>query len=120
MNYTEFFRQVRDKTKDELDAASPKVLSELMGRHTLAGLRKILGLFPEARLDIRGRLAPLPALAYNETSGATVDLPLPAEFEPALEAYVVAAIYGSDAEDIKDESLFRYWDKRFKELTGEA
>lgn len=120
MKYSDFIQQIRDKTKDVLDAATPKVISALVGRHTLAGLRKIMVSFPETRLDSRGKLLPLPTEAFSESTAGDNELPIPSEFDPALEAYVLAAIYGSDAEDVKDESLFRYWDKKYKELVGEA
>ena len=41
MKYSEFFAQIRSRTKDVADGAGEKVLSSAIGRFTLAGLRDI-------------------------------------------------------------------------------
>jgi hypothetical protein len=118
MKYSEFFAQIRSRTKDVADGSGEKVSSVAIGRFTLAGLRRLMSTFRELTLDSRGRMSALPSVSYTEATAGVEELPLAAEFEPALEAFVLASIYGSDAEDVKDESLFRYWDGKFKELTG--
>jgi hypothetical protein len=118
MKYSEFFAQIRSRTKDVADGSGEKVSSVAIGRFTLAGLRRLMSMFRELAIDSRGRLSDPPSIYYTEATAGLEVLPIPPEFEPALEAYVLASIYGSDAEDVKDESLFRYWDGKFKELTG--
>lgn len=124
MYVKDFFTQIRGRLKDADEDATATLQSAELGRATLAGIRKIQTLFPQTRLDDRGRLAALESTAYTETTAeAEVDgdyptIPLPAEFEPALEAYVMAWAFGREAQDAKDESLMRFWDRKFAELTG--
>lgn len=123
--YTQFFQLIRDSTHDKLDSAGARVVSEVLGRYTLRGLRKIMGMFPETRLDRHGRMCELPTVALAEssagalTNGSYPSLPIPPEFEPALEAYVLYSIYGMDSNDVKDESLFKHWQNVFKAMVVE-
>lgn len=127
MYVKDFFAQIRCRLDDADEDASARLQSDELGRATLAGIRKIQTVFPEARMDIRGRMAALASTAYTETTAAEKSeagdypaIPLPPEFEPALEAYVLAWNFGREAQDAKDESLMRFWDRKFAELTGGA
>jgi hypothetical protein len=124
IEYRAFYAWYRDATKDDDAADSVKVGTDLLARATLAGIRKIQTLFPEARMDLRGRLATVPTTAVNETAAAVQGtsgypvIPLSDEFEPMLQGYVMAWHYGRDAQDAKDESLAKHWNNRFADLAG--
>ncbi len=124
MYVKDFFTLIRGRLKDADDDDTATLQSIELGRATRDGIRKIQTMFPETRLDIRGRLSALEATAYTEdTAAVQVDgdyptVPLPPEFEPALEAFVLAWVYGREAQDAKDESLMRHWENKFRELTG--
>ena len=64
------YQWFRDATKDDDAETSVKVDPEHLSRATLAGIRKIQTLFPEARMDGRGRSAAVPTAAVNETAAA--------------------------------------------------
>jgi hypothetical protein len=124
MTYKDFFRQIRDNLKDVDTDATASIPSAELGRFILKAVRAIQTDFPEARLDSRGNLRSLETVAYTEstagtlTAGAYPPIPLPEEFEPALEAHVMASCHGRDSNDAKDESLLRHWRGRYNELTG--
>ena len=124
MYVKDFFTLIRGRLKDADDDDTATLQSIELGRATRDGIRKIQTMFPETRLDIRGRLSALEATAYTDATAAVqVDgdyptMPLPPEFEPALEAFVLAWAYGREAQDAKDESLMRHWENKFAELTG--
>jgi hypothetical protein len=120
MTYLEMFQIIRDRTKDTVDAESPDVTSTVVGRFMLFGLREIMGKYPETRLAMNGRMAALPTTAYTLATAGINVLPIPPEFEPALEAYILKSIYALDSQDVKDESLMRFWEKKYLELMGEA
>lgn len=124
MYVKDFFTLIRGRLKDADDDDTATLQSIELGRATRDGIRKIQTMFPETRLDIRGRLSALEATAYTDaTADVLVDgdypaIPIPPEFEPALEAFVLAWAYGREAQDAKDESLMRHWENKFAELTG--
>ena len=124
MTYKDFFQTIRDNLKDADTEATASIPSAELGRATLRGVRKLQTTFPEIRLDRRGRQAAIETASYTEATAAVkVDgaypvIPVTEEFEPALEAYVMAWAYGRDSNDAKDESLFRYWQGCYDQLTG--
>ena len=124
MFYKDFITQIRGRLKDGLTDSTATLGSEEIGRAILAGIRMIQTDFPETRLNSRGLMADLEDTAYTETTanqqvnGEYPSIPLPTEFEAALEAYVLAWCYGREAGDAKGESLLRHWDRRFTQLTG--
>lgn len=118
MKYTEFFANIRDNLKDADTDAAAHVLPAALGRATWTGLRKIMQGFPESRVDARGRLATLPSVALTESTAGTDDLPVPPEFEPMLEAYVMEWAHARDARDSKDLDLASYWKNRYDQLAG--
>jgi len=125
MTYKEFFQRIRDNLKDADTDATAHIQSAALGRATLAGVRRIQGLFSETRLDRRGLFRPVETVAYTETTanvevdGSLPSVPLPLEFEPAIEAYVMEWCHARDARDQKDLDLARHWQNRFMLLTGE-
>lgn len=126
MTYKDFFRQIRDNLKDVDTDATASIPSAELGRYILKAVRAIQTNNPESRLDSRGNLRSLETVAYTEstagtlTGGAFPPVPLPEEFEPALEAHVMASCHGRDSRDAKDEYMFRHWQKRYDELTGSS
>lgn len=126
MTYRDFFDQIRDNLKDVDTEATASIPSAELGRYVLKGVRKIQTMFPEVRLDRRGKLCGIETVAYTETTadvqtgGEYPAIPLPEEFEPVLEAFVMSCCYGRDSNDVKDDSLFRHWQNRFDQLTGAA
>lgn len=124
IEYRAFYQWFRDATKDDDAETSVKMDPRHLERATLAGIRKIQTLFAEARMDGRGRANAVPTAAVNETAAAVLGasgypvLPLPDEFEPMLQAYVMAWHYARDAADAKDESLAKHWNNRFADLAG--
>lgn len=124
IEYRAFYKRFRDVIKDSATADSLKVNTDQLARTTLGGIRKIQTLFPEARMDIRGNRADLASAAVNESTAATLAdesypaIPIPDEFEPMLEAYVMAWYFARDAQDAKDENLARHWNNRFADLAG--
>ena len=126
MYYKEFYPGIRDFLKDEDAEAEATISPDALARTCLKGIQRIQNLFPETRMDRTGRMAQAAATAYTETQAkdklaATGDypvLPLPDEFIPALEAYVLAWAFGRDSSDVKDESLARHWNNRFADLAG--
>ena len=124
--YKTFYPEIRDFLKDEDAEAVAAISPDSLARACLKGIRRIQGLFTEARMDRTGRVAPMADTAYTETQAAsklaaTSDypvIPLPDEFIPALEAYVLAWAFGRDSSDVKDESLAKHWNNRFADLAG--
>jgi hypothetical protein len=94
MTYRDFFDQIRDNLKDVDTEATASIPSAELGRYVLKGVRKIQTMFPEVRLDRRGKLCGIETVAYTETTadvqtgGEYPAIPLPEEFEPVLEAFV--------------------------------
>lgn len=122
--YKDFFRQIRDNIKDVDTEETASIPSAEIGRYALKAVRKLQTTFPETRMDSRGRLNALETVAYTETTasiqsnGLYPEIPLPEEFEPALEAAVMMSVFARDSNDVKDDSLFRHWQNRFDQLTG--
>lgn len=120
MKYSEMFQAIRDNIKDVDTDATASVPSAELGRAMLRGIRRLQTTFPETRLDSRGRLNGIESIAYTESTDGDLDLPIPDEFCPALEAYCMSWVYGRDSNDAKDDGLFRHWQMRFDLLTGAA
>ena len=124
MFYKDFFQQIRDILKDTDTEASASVPPAELGRAIRKGVVKLQTIFPEARLDRRGSLKKLETTAYTDTTanvevgGEYPKIPISEEFEPALEAYTMMFVFARDSNDEKDESLLKYWTKRFTELVG--
>ena len=125
IEYRAFYNWFRDATKDDDAETSVRVHTDLLARATLAGIRKIQTLFVEARMSLRGPVAAAATVPVNEAAAAVRGsdgtypaVPLPDEFEPMLQAYVLAWHYARDAADAKDESLARHWNNRFADLAG--
>lgn len=124
MYYKDLFRQIRDNLKDVDTEATAGIPSAELGRYILKAVRAVQTTFPETRLDFRGRLNPLETTAYTESTAGTLTggdypvIPVPAEFEPLLEAHVMASCHGRDANDAKSDSLYKFWQGRYNELAG--
>ena len=124
MTYTDFFSQIRSNLKDADTDATARISGSELGRAIWNGVRKIQSLFPESRLDTRGYLKKVETASYTDTTaaipvnGELPEVPLPVEFEPILEAYVMEWAHGRDAQDSKDLDLSRHWRNRFDMLTG--
>lgn len=118
MKYSEFFQSVRDDMNDALDNDNPRLLSTVIGRFAWDGLKAIQSMFPETRLDPRGRQAALPAEPFTEATAGSNLLPIPAEFEPALLSYVLARVYNRDSDDTRDKERAKYHQARWLQLTG--
>ena len=58
------------------------------------------------------------AAALSSSGTGYPKIPLPDEFEPMLQAHVMANYYARDAQDAKDESLAKHWNNRFADLAG--
>lgn len=124
IEYRAFYKRFRDAIKDALAETSVQVNTDHLALATLAGIRKIQTLFPEARLDLNGNRSDLATVAVTETQAAVKadtgfpKIPLPDEFEPMLDAYVLAWYFARESQDMKDESLSRHWNNRFADLAG--
>jgi hypothetical protein len=122
--YKDFYQRFRDVIKDAATEESVRLPGAQLALAARAGIRKIQTLFPEARLDLRGTRLELASAEITETAagqstdGAYPAIPLPDEFEPMLEAYVLAWYFARDSQDVKDESLSRHWNNRFADLAG--
>ncbi len=123
--YKDFFQEVLDYIKDADTDATARVSHDIIGRAIRRGIVTIQRIFPESRMDARGRFITDTIPTYTlATAGVQVGgdypaIPLPDEFIPALNAFILHFIHGMDSRDIKDQNLASYWHKRWRELTGQ-
>lgn len=122
--HKDFLQRIRDYLKDADTDATANIPQAELSRAVLAGIRKIQTLFPEARMDDRGRLAPVvtapvtEAQAVVQVGGDYPKIPIPDEFEAVLEGFVLAWAHSRDSNDVKDESLAKHWNNRFADMAG--
>lgn len=119
MKYADFYRSIRCRLKEEVDGneVGYKFAFAHIEDFTFRAIRFLFAQFPEIRMGNRGTPVLQPP-ATPEPANSEEEIPLPFEFEPALEAKVMCSCHESDANDVKDAQLASYWNKRFQELAG--